>query len=120
MSKELTLDFLSVKHNKHCLLYLFIFFLSINRHVGKCRIPKIKSKIENYCMRKYNVIKNILVASFAMGQKRRSGVIHNKNSKTYKTTDRQSASKALSFFIEYCQHFLSKVVNILYSSLFRC
>ena len=31
---------------------------------------------------------------FTMGRKRTSGVSHNKNSKTYKTTDRQSASSA--------------------------
>ena len=31
-----------------------------------------------------------------MGRKRTSGVSHNKNSKTYKSTDRQSASTAFN------------------------
>ena len=82
----------------HCLLHSLILFLSINWHIAECWTPKIKNKIEHrlFCMQKYKIIKNLLVASFAMGWKRTSGISHNKNAKMYKTTDRQSVLRALN------------------------
>ena len=45
-----------------------------------------------------------------MGRKRTTGVSHNRNAKTYKTTNRDTASTARNYVIKYGVH--SRIVRV--------